>query len=192
MFNAVVYDCEIEKAIPKRKEQPLAGISYCLGWRDFANMGIACVGAYDYKEQRFRVFCKDNLSDFEELVSNREHIISFNGYGFDDLLLQAYGLNVHSTFDLLAAMQKTGRYKSGYSLDRLAAVNLGMKKSDLGALAPINWQQGRIGSVIDYCLNDVDITRRLINMLPTLHDPNDMAVIQVEVPWDIERTETPF
>ena len=36
-----------------------------------------------------------------------------------------------------------------------------MKKTGYGGNAPVLWQQGKIGQVIDYCLNDVYLTTLL-------------------------------
>jgi hypothetical protein len=45
----------------------LADIQYCGGWRHFEGMGISCIGAYDYAEDRWRVFTWDNRDEFAEL-----------------------------------------------------------------------------------------------------------------------------
>jgi hypothetical protein len=43
----IIYDTEILKAIPPfKKKDRLPDISYCKGWTDFKNMGIACIGAH--------------------------------------------------------------------------------------------------------------------------------------------------
>lgn len=43
----IIYDIEIQKAIPPfEKKDRLPDISYCRGWTDFKNMGIACIGTY--------------------------------------------------------------------------------------------------------------------------------------------------
>lgn len=68
MKPLLVYDCEIVKAIPSSKEAPTPGIEYCAGWRDFANMGISVIGAYDYETDRYRVFLEDGFQEFAELV----------------------------------------------------------------------------------------------------------------------------
>jgi hypothetical protein len=51
----------------------------------------------------------------------------------------------------------------GYSLGAVAFANMGIHKSGEGANAPIEWQRGNVGAVIDYCLNDVKITKRLFD-----------------------------
>jgi hypothetical protein len=63
MINtALVYDLEIIKAIPERDGSRLDGYDYCEGWHDHANMGVSVIGAFDYVEQRYRVFCWSNFA----------------------------------------------------------------------------------------------------------------------------------
>ena len=53
----------------------------------------------------------------------------------------------------------------GFGLDATAARNLGTKKTGSGALAPVSWQRGQIGAVIDYCMEDVRLTRKLLDKI---------------------------
>ena len=50
----LVYDIETTKAVPDRAPN-VAGIEYCGGWEDHANMGISVICAYDYTTDRYRV-----------------------------------------------------------------------------------------------------------------------------------------
>ena len=62
----------------------------------------------------------------------------------------------------------------GFGLDATAKANQIGGKTGTGELAPINWQRGKIGNVIDYCLEDVRLTKRLIDRvlrLGILQDP---------------------
>ena len=164
----IVYDCEIEKAIPQRNEPRIQGIKYCHGWRDFEGMGISVIVAYDFLSHEYRVFCQDNLYDFQELVRRSEIIVGFNNNSFDDQLCKANGIYIppEKSYDLLSEIW-TGvglprSYKSikqaGFGLDACSKANGGHTKSGHGALAPIQWQQGKNGAVIDYCLHDVWLT----------------------------------
>jgi len=174
-MNAIIYDCEIIKAIPPQLQ---TGIKYCKGWRDFKNMGISVIGAYDYLENRYRVFMSDNFDEFQKLVDKRDKIIGFNSLAFDNKLCAANRIIVRDSksYDLLAEVWKAKGLGSefdienshrylGLGLDKLAEVNLGLNKTGHGDLAPIQWQQGKIGAVIDYCLTDVHLTKRLISRI---------------------------
>lgn len=193
----IVYDCEIEKTIAKHDEDRRTGIEYCDGWRDFENMGLTVIGAYDYFTERYRVFCKDNLKEFQGLCDSTDLIIGFNNNQFDDVLVSYHGIEVYQdkTYDILQKVWEAvgaGRINegdkftsahAGYGLDALAETNLGDKKTGHGALAPVDWQQGRIGSVIDYCLADVWLTKRLADKIfqdGKLKDPKTGKWVTIE------------
>lgn len=168
MQPLLVYDCEIIKGIPG-KEPPVEGIEYCAGWRDFPNMGISVIGAYDFETGAYRAFLADNFGAFAALAQQRV-AIAFNGRAFDDQLVAANGIGLVTTYDPLveiwagAGLGPTFEFKThgGFSLDAICGVNFGMRKTGNGALAPVLWQQGKYGTVIDYCLNDVAMEVRLV------------------------------
>ncbi len=174
-MNYLVYDLEIVKAIPDRKNPNQRGIEYCTGWSDHTNMGISAVCAFDAYEDRFRVFCEDNLNEFQQLLELRYPLVTFNGIGFDDKVLSANGIivPVGKSIDLLREIWKAAglgpEYQypthAEYSLDAICKANGLQSKTGNGAKAPIDWQQGKMGSVIDYCLNDVMITRNLYRLI---------------------------
>lgn len=174
----IIYDAEIVKAIPDKDGKRLDGIEYCEGWKDFDNMGISVICAYDYETDRYHVFCEDNLDDFQRLVDKTNLVIGFNNIAFDNMLCRANGIEMpfYKSWDLLSeiwqavGLPKTyeGEEQKGFGLEDCSHINFGTKKSGNGALAPIEWQQGRIGKVIDYCLNDVRLTKDLVDMVMEL------------------------
>lgn len=192
----IIYDCEIIKGIAKKYEKKLPDIEYCDGWRDFKNMGISVICAYDYATDRYRVFAQDNFADFQAMVDDAKTVIGFNSLGFDNQLCRANGLNVDDdkSWDLLAeiwagaGLSRVFEYPShvGFSLEACSAANFGTRKSGNGASAPVDWQRGRIGSVIDYCVNDVCLTRALVDRVIAygfILDPRDkMRIIEVARP----------
>ncbi len=175
-MHALIYDIEIFKAIPPKigsEKEIIPGIEYCEGWHDHKNMGISVIGAYDYKAGRFRVFCKDNFHEFLEL-SKQRLMVGFNSIPFDDAVIYAeFGDDYRpaDSYDILretwaaADLGPNFQYPShaGYSLDAIAKANNLPSKTGHGALAPVQWQRGEIGAVIDYCLQDVAITKRLFD-----------------------------
>lgn len=177
-MNAILYDCEIEKAIcnERKGEVRIEGIDYCDGWDDHAGMGISCVGVYEYDTDRYRVFCKDNKNAFARLVAEATLVIGFNSLKFDNELMKAaWGIEVpaEKSYDLLVEVWKAAGlgpkfvYPShaGYGLKALAKANGLPGKTGYGALAPVQWQRGEIGSVINYCLHDVWLTKKLLEMV---------------------------
>lgn len=194
-MRALIYDLEIVKAIPDKKKPPLPGIEYCEGWNDHAGMGISVLCAYDSVEKRMRVFCEDNRDEFVELANERWPLVSFNGLSFDNRVIQAawdFTIVSASCYDLLAEVWRASglapefRFPThmGYGLGACCEANGIQRKTGHGALAPIDWQRGKIGKVIDYCVNDVLMTWQLWQkaMQGPIVSPKNGAKIQLRHP----------
>ena len=178
----IVYDIEIVKAIPNKDGSRVEGVEYCEGWKDHANMGVSVICAYDYETDRYRVFCRDNWSAFADLAAKSKPLVGFNSLAFDDQVVRHADLLVCTEYDLLVELWKAAglggafEYPShiGFGLDAAAKANGVGQKTGYGGTAPVYWQQGKIGDVIDYCLEDVRLTKRLLDKVlrsGTLADP---------------------
>ena len=194
----IIYDCEIIRGIESDTSMREPDIEYCDGWRDFENMGISCIGAYDYAEQRPRLFLKDNFEEFQRLIEDTDYVIGFNNHSFDDKLCAANGLHVpeEKSVDLLALIWgaaglpttfQTKEMHAGYGLDACCHANFGIRKTGHGAAAPVQWQRKQFGIVIDYCLNDIRLTKRLadeINNVGVITNPRDGdGDLHISLPW---------
>lgn len=178
MNSILIYDLEIIHAIPpKNGGNRIEGIIYCQGWDDHANMGISVIGAYDYQEDRYRVFLKDNFAEFAQLCCNRQLLAGFNNIGFDNKILNADEFifpmpQIEArAYDLCVEIKKAAgvdKYTSDYSLEKICQANLKISKSGRWDLAPVLWQRHQRRTVIDYCLEDVWVTRRLMDLV--LHE----------------------
>lgn len=200
---ALVYDAEIVKAIPpKNASEREFDIEYCAGWNDHANMGISVMGVYDTKTGRSHVFCEDNKEAFIAMCDEEgDYLVSFNGLSFDNKLIEAcwgYKMPEHKCYDLLveiwAACGLGPRFQypshAGFKLDYMLRENgIPMKTGD-GARAPIDWQKGRVGTVIDYCLNDCWTEAKLLEKALTqeLLTPPESSYggkpIRLRRPWE--------
>lgn len=189
----LVYDLEIKKAILGKNDQPVEGVEYCEGWKDSVGMGVSCVCCYDYITDRYRVFMEDNMPDFALLVDSREVIIGYNNIGFDNKVLAHMGtdpseqsleyLNKKS-YDILAEIRAAGGGWCG--LDAMVKANgLGAGKTGNGAMAPVWYQAGRIGKLVDYCMADVWLTKKLLDKIikgETLISSKTGQVINIRKP----------
>lgn len=169
--SILIYDVEIKRPPPDKKLEPEPDIEYAEGWKDYQGMDITVVTAYSYRDGFPRIFLKDNLDEFMKLVSDHEILAGFNNIGFDNpLLLAALGLVIleAESYDLLLEIREAAgvnQFAKGYNLDNCARTNLGVGKSGEGAQAPVLWQRGRHGSVIDYGLRDSWITKGLLDLV---------------------------
>lgn len=192
-MKLMVYDVEIKNAIPEKGVAPLEGIRYCHGWGDYAGMGVSVICAYVFGGAGYRIFLEDNLEEFKTLAEDPETlIVGFNNRAFDDSVVRL-GLNINieerRSWDLLRAVRVARGRDPGYiaggpNLDSLCKANFLAGKSGNGAFAPILWQKGHVGQVIDYCLNDVIMTKKLVElaMVGRLRDHESGRILNVGPP----------
>lgn len=185
IVDALVYDLEIRNAIPDGKPF-IPGIKYCRGWNDKKGMGISVICAYDLLTQSSHVYLRDNFQDFYDLATTRAHIIGYNSKTFDDLVAKAQLIPVMTTYDLFRECRKAAGHNpdgrtAGYGLDNMSKANYLPCKSMKGAEAPIAWQQGKHGKVIDYCMGDVMNTYQILcrGLRGNLIDPTTGELLQL-------------
>jgi hypothetical protein len=163
--NIVVYDLEIKRPIDACSR----------GWESHDEMGISVGCAFDYRSMRYRVFMDDNIPELVvRLNEPGTLVVAFNHVGFDNKLLRASGHPLAPDDELrnydMLLVSKAGagaekRFVKGFKLDEhLAALGLPLKTGD-GAAAPLWWQEGKVGRVIDYCMNDVTQERALFEVM---------------------------
>lgn len=189
--NLVIYDTEIRHGVSTPDNPRQDGYRYAEGWHDFAGMGIATICAFDILTASYRVFLEDNFSAFMELVEQRDGVMGFNNWRFDDKLLRANGLPIsraksHDLADAIwhAAGIPQGEHPRGLSLDACCRVHGLPTKSGNGADAPQDFQDGKIGRVVDYCINDVRCTLNLYRFIASsggIIDPRTKEWLNVRV-----------
>lgn len=197
-MKIAIIDAEIKNAIPNKSEPQLEGIKYCDGWGDHEGMGISLMGAYDYSSKRYRVFCDDNKDEFIALMDGSDIVVSFNGVNFDSKLIKAawgHDIPVDKHYDILRELRlalglnpTTGSFRKGLKLDQLMQTNFGVGKTWSGALAPILWQRGQVGAVVDYLLNDIFGTKTLFDKIVekgAITDPLTGEEIRITFPSDL-------
>lgn len=175
----LIYDCEIIKAIPDEKKMPLVNIEYCGGWDDLPNMGISVIGVNFINpdtEQDEYFHHSDFLTEFQRVLDVTDVLVGFNNQHFDDNLIKANGFNIPESivnYDLLAEIWEgagLGRVfiyptHAGFSLEAICKANGIGEKSGSGANAAVLWQRGKYQEVIDYCMNDIKLTRALFDLI---------------------------
>lgn len=132
------------------------------GWHRADLMKISCAVLYDSKENRFVDYLENRISRFIEHLRTFDLVIGFNIKRFDYRVLKGYSdfnFDRLNTLDILEEVEKHLGFR--LSLAHLAEVSLGTKKTTDGLQALQWWRQGRILEVIEYCRQDVRITRDL-------------------------------
>lgn len=175
----IVLDTEIIAA-PVSSDKRKDGYKYANGWEDYIGMGISVCVIYDYKTNQYYEFTESILNtkhnEMQSIIDNAEIICGFNHIKFDVPLLEAHGFNFSDKhlYDILlqlwfaAGLNKNYNPKThgGYSLNAVCKNNLdGAQKNGSGADAPILWQDGKYNEVIQYCRNDVKLTKDLLDLI---------------------------
>ena len=107
-------------------------------------------------------FTEDQVFGLLEHLKKFDLVIGFNSKRFDYQVMGGYtdfDFSKLPTLDILDEIHKQLGYR--LSLDHLAQVTFGVKKSADGLQALRWWKQGRIREIIDYYKMDVEITRDL-------------------------------
>jgi len=130
------------------------------GWHRADLMKVSCGVLYDSAEDRYFEFLEGQVPDLIEHLQALDCIIGFNSKRFDYKVLSGYtdlDFNCLPSLDILEEVHRHLGYR--LSLDNLARVTLGSRKSADGLQALKWWKQKRIRKLLDYCRQDVKITR---------------------------------
>ena len=132
------------------------------GWHRADLMGISCVVVYDSRKDAFFEFAESQIESVVDYLKKFDLVVGFNIKRFDYKVLEGYSdfdFKGLPTLDILDEIYKHLGYR--LSLDHLARVTLNRKKSANGLQALRWWKQGRLREIIDYCRQDVEITKDL-------------------------------
>ncbi len=132
------------------------------GWQNADRMRISCAVVYDSKKDEYFEYVEGQVEQLIAHLHRLDLVVGFNLKRFDYKVLSYYSDQNFSQLPTLDMLQVVHR-QLGFrlSLDHLAKATLGAKKSADGLMALKWWQEGRLGQIIDYCREDVRITRDL-------------------------------
>ena len=132
------------------------------GWGNIHDMKLAVGVVWDSCEQEYFSYLEGAASQLVKKLQTADLVVGFNVKKFDYGVLQPYAdfdLDEITTFDMLIDVNK----KLGHrlSLNHLAENTLNAEKSADG-LVSLQWfKEGKIDKIIEYCKQDVEITRDL-------------------------------
>ncbi|MFZ9595450.1 MAG: ribonuclease H-like domain-containing protein [Bdellovibrionia bacterium] len=129
------------------------------GWDNVHLLGISVACAYDSKTDEFLSFRENELKKLIELCDERL-VVGYNIRGFDLPVLAPYGLQPQKldVFDIMYDLETLTRQRF-LKLEAVARGTLNAGKSADGLLAVEWWKSGQVQKIIDYCLQDVKVTR---------------------------------
>ena len=132
------------------------------GWGRAARMGVSCVVVYDSATDIYEEYLGADMDALTDHLKTLDLVVGFNILRFDYAVLRGNSpFDFHSlpTLDILADIYRLLGYR--LSLDHLSEHTLGAKKCGDGLMALTWWKEGKIREIIDYCREDVRLTRDL-------------------------------
>lgn len=132
------------------------------GRHNIRKLGLAAAVTYSTADGQFRHYTEAQAGELIAALKAADLVVGFNVQRFDYEVLRAYTddpLDTIPTVDMLDHIYNRLGFR--VSLDNLAGATLGATKSADGLQAVRWYREGRIQEILDYCQQDVDLTRQL-------------------------------
>ena len=132
------------------------------GRSQFHRLGVSVGVAYRYDLDEFLVVKEETISELISLLLEATLVVGYNIRGFDYEVLRAYtedNLQKLPTFDLMFDLEERLGFRP--KLDSVVSATLGEGKIADGMQALEWWRIGEIDKIIEYCQEDVRVTRDL-------------------------------
>jgi DEAD/DEAH box helicase domain-containing protein len=160
------------------------------GWGNVHLMRLSVAVLYDQQSDRFEIFSEDEAQGLIRRLQDFDLVVGFNIKKFDYRVLGAYSpfdLGQLPTFDILEDIYQRLGFR--LSLDHLAEQTLGKPKSADGIQAVRWFREGNLDAVINYCRDDVAITRDLfeygLDRGYLLYHTRQGQAVRLPVEWSI-------
>jgi DEAD/DEAH box helicase domain-containing protein len=150
-MNWVYFDVETERAAHE------VG-----GWHNIEQLGLAVAVTYSSRDEIFRVYRASEAKGLLEELRAADCVVGFNSRGFDFRVVQPYvdfDMSSLPHLDLLLDIKAAAGFRP--SLNNICAATLNESKSGDGLASIEWWRTGRQDEVIEYCKQDVALTRRV-------------------------------
>ena len=129
---------------------------------DMSGLEVTVVGVHDSESGKLTGYYKEDLPALWKVFESADSLVGYNSDHFDIPILNKYyagDLTKIKSVDLLKEIRNVlGRR---LKLDNIAEATLGRNKTGHGLDAVTWWKQGLKQKVMDYCIEDVRITREL-------------------------------
>jgi DEAD/DEAH box helicase domain-containing protein len=146
----VVFDIETQRSFAE------------VGRSQMHKLGVSVAVAYRYDRDELQVFTEETISELIDLLLQADLVVGYNVTGFDYEVLRGYtdkDLQSIPTVDLMYDLEQRLGFRP--RLESVAASTLGTGKLADGLQALEWWRRGEIDKIIEYCKEDVRVTRDL-------------------------------
>jgi DEAD/DEAH box helicase domain-containing protein len=131
-----------------------------VGSNDPSALDLSVICIYDYERDAYESYLQEDLPKLWPVLESADLLIGYNSDHFDIPLLNKYysgDLTKIKSLDILREIKNS--FGRRMKLDQIAEGTLGINKSGVGIEATVWWKNGEKQKVIDYCLDDVKITK---------------------------------
>jgi len=161
------------------------------GWGNVHLMRLAVGVLYDKSSNGFEVFAEEQVENLIERLRGFDLVVGFNIKRFDYRVLAAYtGFDFRQlpTFDILEDIYQRLGFR--LSLGHLAEQTLGKAKIADGIQA-VRWlREGKLDAVVEYCKDDVTITKDLFDFGLSngylVYQTRDGQPVRLPVNWNLD------
>lgn len=125
-------------------------------------LGVSVGVAYRYDTGEYVVVGEDTVQELVALLQEADLVVGYNILGFDYEVLRGYTdapLAQLPTLDLMADLEHRLGFRP--KLDSVVVPTLGGGKSADGLQALEWWRAGEVDKIVEYCREDVRVTRDL-------------------------------
>ena len=134
-----------------------------VGGRHPERLKISVAVTFDTADNAFHHYLEAGTAQLAQDLSQADLVVGYNLYGFDYPVLQQYSQGVTlaelPTVDMMVEIQKRLGFR--LKLDSIATATLQVGKSADGLQAVRWWREGRVEEILEYCQQDVEVTRRV-------------------------------
>ncbi len=162
------------------------------GWGNKHLMRLSVGVVYDSQDDRFHHYHETDIQLLIEHLKKFDLVVGFNVKNFDYGVLKGYSsydFNSLPTLDLLEDIFACLGFR--LSLDHLCQKTLGAQKSGNGLLAVQWFREKKLEPLIEYCRQDVEITKSLFEFGQknghVLFESKTGPLVRCPVEWGLER-----
>jgi DEAD/DEAH box helicase domain-containing protein len=162
------------------------------GWGNKHLMRVSVGVVYDSEDAHFHHYHEPDIQALIEHLKKFDLVVGFNVKNFDYGVLKGYSSFDFSsipTLDLLEDVFSCLGFR--LSLDHLGQKTLGAQKSGNGLLAVQWFREGKWDSLIEYCRQDVELTKSLFQFGQknghVIFESKSGQLVRCPVDWDADR-----
>ena len=134
-----------------------------VGGRYPERLKISVAVTFDTADNAFHRYLEADAAQLAQDLGQADLVVGYNLYGFDYPVLQQYSQEIElaelPTVDMMLEIQKRLGFR--LKLDSIATATLQVGKSADGLQAVRWWREGRVEEIMEYCQQDVEVTRQV-------------------------------